>query len=139
MKNNSVSEPIPAVGVICFKGDRVLLIKRSKPPKAGDWSLPGGHIEPGETRREAALRELLEETGVTAKLLDKVATIDADFGTHHYILHDYLALWESGKVLAGDDAADARLFTLDEIAALGMWPKAQSVILDAWKILQSQS
>ena len=135
MKSITVSGPIPAVGVICFKGDKVLLIKRSKPPKKDDWSLPGGRIEQGETRREAALRELMEETGVTAKLLDKVAEIDADFGSHHFILHDFLAIWEAGKVRAGDDAADARWFELDDIAALGMWPKTEAVIFQAWALL----
>ncbi len=131
--------PVPAVGVICFKGARVLLIKRSKPPKKDDWSLPGGRLEPGETRREAALRELYEETGVSAKLLEKIAVIDADFGSHHFILHDYLAVWESGEVRACDDAADARWFELTEIEALGMWPKTQAVIFQAYAALTAPS
>lgn len=134
--NNS---PTPAVGVICFKGDNVLLIKRSKPPKAGDWSLPGGRVEPGETLREAALRELAEETGVEATLSVKVAEIDADFGSHHFILHDYLAIWQSGDAVAGDDAADAQWFGLDEISALGMWPKTEAVIFQAYDMMRAQT
>lgn len=139
MKNLSASAPIPAVGVICFKGEQVLLIKRGKPPKKGDWSLPGGRIEPGESYEVAALRELFEETGVRAKLMNKIAVIDADFGTHHYELHDWLAVWESGDVRAGDDAANACLFNMDEIAALNMWPKTEQVIRDAFAILHDNA
>lgn len=135
MKNT----PVPAVGVICFKGDDVLLIRRSKPPKKGDWSLPGGRIEPGETQADAARRELLEETGVTATLLDKVAEIDADFGSHHFTLHDFLAVWETGDVRAGDDAADARWFNLKEIKSLGMWAKTEDVIFQAYAVLNARS
>lgn len=139
MTKSSLSVPIPAVGVICFKGDQVVLIKRSKPPKKDDWSLPGGRIEPGETYREAALRELMEETGITARLLDKVAEIDADFGSHHFILHDYLAVWERGDVRAEDDAADARLFDLGDIGALNMWPKTEAVIFQAYEIYKRKA
>ncbi len=139
MKKLPDQTPVPAVGVICFKGKRVILIKRSKPPKAGDWSLPGGRIEPGETRREAALRELYEETGVRARIIEKIAEIDADFGSHHFILHDYLAIWEHGEIIAGDDAADARLYDMADIVALNMWPKTEGVIRDAFTRLNDKA
>ena len=95
------------VGVICFRGDDVLLIRRGKAPRAGEWSLPGGRIEPGESEREAALRELAEETGVCAELGPKVATIDADFEGVSYRLHDYVAHWVSGEPAGADDALEA--------------------------------
>ena len=133
---NAKPAPIDAAAVICFKGDEVLLIKRGKPPKAGDWSLPGGRVEPGETYAACAMRELWEETGVDAKLISKVATLDADFGTHHYLLHDYLAIWERGEPRAGDDALDARFFKMRDIAALNMWEKTQSVIEGAYAKLR---
>ena len=123
-----MTKPIDCVGVICFRGDDVLLIKRGTAPRKGEWSIPGGRIEPGETERKAALRELFEETGITAALEDKVATIDAQFEDFNYRLHDYAARWISGKPVFGDDAADARFVAPSDLDALGMWPKTREVI-----------
>ncbi|WP_017931492.1 NUDIX hydrolase [Robiginitomaculum antarcticum] len=136
-KSNSSPALQDAVGVICFRGDEVLLIRRSKPPRKGDWSLPGGRVEPGESYESAALRELFEETGVTAKLGIKIATIDANFGTHHYLLHDYIAQYISGDVRAGDDAVDAQFFAMEDIAELKMWPKTEAVVRQAWGFIRS--
>lgn len=123
---------VDCVGVICFRDDEVLLIKRGKAPREGDWSLPGGRIERGETQEQAALRELKEETGVTADLGVKIATIEADFEAHCYRLHDYIAAWTSGEPIAGDDATDAAFFAVEEISALGMWAKTEQVIQEAF-------
>jgi len=120
--------PIDCVGVICFRGDDVLLIKRGTAPRKGEWSIPGGRIETGESERDAALRELFEETGVMAALESKVATIDANFENFNYRLHDYAARWISGEPRFGDDAADARFVPPDELDGLGMWPKTREVI-----------
>jgi 8-oxo-dGTP diphosphatase len=119
------------VGVICLRGDEVLLIRRGQAPRKGDWSLPGGRIEPGESEEAAALRELAEETGVSATLGPKVATIDADFEGFRYRLHDYVAVWTGGTPRGADDALEARFFALSDIAALGMWDKTEAVIRDA--------
>ena len=119
------------VGVICFRGDDVLLIQRGTAPRKGEWSIPGGRIEAGETEAEAALRELGEETAVTAQLLTKVTVIEANFEGHAYRLHDYVARWTSGEPRAGDDAAQARFVPLRDINAMGMWDKTVQVIHDA--------
>jgi len=63
-----MTELIDCVGVICFRGEDVLLIKRGTAPRKGEWSIPGGRIEASETQRDAALRELFEETGIMAAL-----------------------------------------------------------------------
>lgn len=128
----TASTPIACVGVITFRGDEVLLIQRGTAPRKGEWSIPGGRIEPGEMQTDAALRELFEETAVTANLLGKVAVIDANFEGFHYALHDYAARWISGEPKAGDDAKLARFVLITEIGALGMWPKTTQVILDAY-------
>ena len=116
------------VGVICFRGEEVLLIQRGTAPRKGEWSIPGGRIEAGESEAQAALRELYEETGVRAALGPKVEVILAQFEGFHYRLHDYAAEWMSGQPRAGDDAAKAKFVSVDKIGELKMWPKTQSVI-----------
>jgi len=122
------SNPIDCVGVICFRGNDVLLIKRGTPPRKGEWSIPGGRIETNETQRDAALRELFEETGIMAALESKVATIDAQFENYNYRLHDYAARWISGEPQFGDDAVDARFVSPEDLDDLGIWPKTREVI-----------
>ena len=127
--------PIPAVGVVCLRGDEVLLIRRGTAPRKGEWSLPGGRIEWGETAAAAALRELREETGVRAELLGLVDVVDGLFAQRadgevwgHYVLVDYAARWRAGEPKAGDDAAEARFFSRSEIGALGLWSETVRVI-----------
>ena len=131
------AERTDCVGVICFREGEVLLIRRGQPPRAGEWSLPGGRIEPGESEQDAALRELAEETGVRAELGPKVAVIDADFEGFCYRLHDYAATWVSGEPVGADDALEARFVGMDDIAALRMWPKTEAVIRDAFRAVTS--
>ncbi len=119
--------PIPAVGIVCLRGDDVLLIKRGKPPLAGAWSLPGGHIEYGERARDAALRELREETGTEAEIVGLIDVVDGLFD-RHYVLIDYAARWLSGAPRAGDDAAEARFFTPLELPGLGLWHETLRII-----------
>ncbi len=129
---------IECVGVICFRGDDVLLIQRAKAPRKGDWSIPGGRIENGETQTEAALRELFEETHIIAKLGQKIDTIPASFDGVDYILHDYLAEWEGNEPQAGDDAAKACFVPPETLTHLGMWPKTIEVIEMARKARLSE-
>lgn len=138
-------KPVPAVGIVCFRGDEVLLIRRGTPPKQGEWSLPGGRVEPGEPVRDAALRELMEETAVEARLIGLVDVVDAifenrtgDLITRHYVLIDYVAEWVSGTPVAGDDAADAQFFHLSDLASLQMWDETLRVIDAAASLLQDE-
>ena len=120
------------VGIVCIRGEEVLLIQRGTAPRKGEWSIPGGRIELGETEAQAALRELSEETSVTADLLTKITALDADFEGFHYRLHDYLARWTSGKALAGDDADKAKFIPIDQIDTLGMWPETTRIIKEGY-------
>ena len=122
--------PIPAAGVICLRDDTVLLVRRGRPPRLGEWSLPGGRIEPGERAVDAALRELREETGVEAEITGLIDVVDGLFpeSGRHYVLIDYAARWLSGEPVAGDDAAEARFVALDEIEALVDWSETRRVI-----------
>ena len=126
----SLPAPVPCVGVVCLRGDAVLLIRRGRPPRQGEWSLPGGRIEPGERATEAGLRELREETGVEARITGLVDVVDGLFpeAGRHYVLIDYAARWVSGEPVAGDDAAEARFVALDQVAALVDWAETRRVI-----------
>jgi len=120
------------VGVVCFKDDCVLMIQRGKAPRKGEWSIPGGHIETGESQKDAALRELWEETSITAKLGPKIATIPACFEGKNYVLHDYMATWLSGTPKAGDDAADCAFIPITKIPDMALWDKTRELILSAY-------
>mgnify|MGYP003488898396 FL=1 len=122
--------PVPAVGVVCLKGDEVLLIRRGTPPRQGEWSLPGGRIEPGEAVTAAALRELREETGVEADLIGLIDVVDGLFAEvgKHYVLIDYAARWRSGEVRAGDDAAEAEFVAFDEALRRVDWSETRRII-----------
>lgn len=133
--------PVPAVGVVCLKGDRVLLIRRGKPPRSGEWSLPGGRIEPGERAVDAALRELREETGVEARMGGLIDVVDGLFpeAGRHYVLIDYWAEWLSGEPVGGDDAAEARFFTLDEALSVVDWDETRRIIQAAVRTYQGEN
>lgn len=122
--------PVPCVGVVCLRGDSVLLIRRGTPPRQGEWSLPGGRIEPGERAVDAALRELREETGVEAQITGLIDVVDGLFpeAGRHYVLIDYAARWVSGEPVAGDDAAEARFVALDEVGTLVDWSETLRII-----------
>ena len=128
--SDALPAPVPAVGVVCLRGDEVLLIRRGRPPKQGEWSLPGGRIEPGERTEDAALRELREETGVEARINRLIAVVDGIFpeAGRHYVLIDFAADWVSGEPVAGDDAMEARFVPLDQVEALVDWSETRRVI-----------
>ena len=132
--------PVPTVGVVCLRGDQVLLIKRGTPPRLGQWSLPGGRLERGETTVVAALRELAEETAVQAQLLGLIDVVDGLFTspvtgetTRHYVMIDYAARWISGEPVAGDDAAEARFVPLDQALAMVEWDVTRKVIAETFE------
>jgi 8-oxo-dGTP diphosphatase len=126
----SWTTPVPAVGVVCLRGDAVLLIRRGTPPRQGEWSLPGGRIEPGERAADAALRELREETGIDAEITGLIDVVDGLFSEAglHYVLIDYAARWLAGEPVAADDAVEARFVALDQVEAMVAWPETRRVI-----------
>lgn len=128
--------PVPAVGVVCLRDDQVLLIRRGRAPRLGEWSLPGGRIEPGERAADAALRELREETGVEARLVGLIDVVDGLFPEvgSHYVLIDYLAEWVSGEPAAGDDAADAVFMPAEPAMAAVGWSETRRIIARALEI-----
>jgi len=139
MSANAERRPIAAVGVVCLRGDDVLLVRRGAPPMQGRWSLPGGRVEWGERAIDAALRELKEETGCEAAIIGLVDVVDAVLSARgevtpdsapwgHYLLIDYAARWVSGAPNAGDDADEARFFSPPELAELDLWSETLRII-----------
>lgn len=135
--------PKAAASMAVFRGNQVLLAQRRKPPLAGIWSLPGGHIELGETAAEAAVREVREETAVDAAVLDVVGIRDVimrdDAGAvvGQYVIAVHVGRWLSGAPLAGSDAADAAFFEIADLEGLALTEGAREMIARAHARLQT--
>jgi 8-oxo-dGTP diphosphatase len=127
------AHPTPCAGVVCLKGDEVLLIRRGQPPRQGEWSIPGGRMELGETAVAAALRELKEEAGVTAEILGVIDVVDHFSEVRQAVLIDYAARWVSGEPTAGDDAAEAAFVPVAEALERVTWEETRRIIREAFE------
>ncbi len=133
----TVVVPKAAASAAVFRGGKVLLIRRGKGALEGLWSLPGGHIEPGERAREAAAREVREETGVEAQIrafldLHEVIISGPDGQLRaHYLIAVHAGVWQSGEAVAGGDAAEARFFPLEALADLQLTAGAEGFVRQA--------
>jgi len=118
--------PFVGVGAIVVRDGRVLLVRRGHAPLLGEWSLPGGVLECGETLREAAVREAREETGLIVEagellgVYERVTRGDDGRVRYHYVLIDFLCLPTGGDLQAASDAADVRWFAPDELDSLNL-------------------
>lgn len=128
-------KPLVGVGAVIVRNHRVLLIRRGQAPLLGEWSLPGGVLECGETLREAAVREAREETGLVVEAVDMLGVyeriIPSDDGRvrYHYVLIDFLCRPVGGELKAGSDAAEVGWFTREELPALKLAYDTNDVVL----------
>ena len=134
MKREYPESPLVGVGAVIVQDQRVLLVRRGQPPLLGEWSLPGGVLECGETLREAVAREAREETGLLVEpgemlgVYERVIRDDERRVRYHYVLIDFLCRPVGGDLKAGSDAADVRWFTHDELPALNLAHDANDVV-----------
>ncbi len=134
MKREYPDNPLIGVGAVIIQENRVLLIRRATPPLQGEWSLPGGVLECGESLREAVVREAREETGLVIETEDMLGVyervIPGDEGRvrYHYVLIDFLCRAIGGDLKAGSDAAEVRWFMRDELPALNLAYDADDVV-----------
>lgn len=127
--------PVVGVGVVVLGDNGVLLVRRAKPPREGQWSLPGGAQKLDETVFEAAARETREETGLAIDVLGLVDVVDSirrdEEGQvqYHYTLIDVVAVSRGGEPRAGADAADVRWVPLADVPGLGLWSETERIIM----------
>jgi ADP-ribose pyrophosphatase len=136
--------PIASAHALVFRGDRVLLVKRAHPPSEGHWSVPGGAIELGETVRDAARREVLEECGIEIeieiemdRLVDVADRVVLDEGGRvrfHYVVIYLLARYVGGEARPGSDGLAVRWATCEELTTLDMHPLACQAVQRAFKL-----
>ncbi len=137
MKRKYPDQPIVGVGGILFQDERVLLVRRGREPARGQWSIPGGAVDTGETLRQAVVREMREETGIEAepvalvKILDRIFRDDQDRVAYHYVLVDFLCRYLGGELRAGSDALDARFIPMGDLVSMDVIPVTRKVIYEA--------
>ena len=130
--------PRPAASAIVFRGASVLIVERGKGALSGTWSLPGGHIEPGEKAQDTAARELFEETGLVVALEGLVGVHDAIFRDGegalraHYVLSVFWGRSTEGMPVAATDVRDARFVPVSDVDSYRMTPGAQDIIRRAY-------
>jgi ADP-ribose pyrophosphatase YjhB (NUDIX family) len=134
MKREYPDSPLVGVGAVIIEEGRVLLVKRGHPPLAGEWSIPGGVLELGETLRQAAAREAQEETCLTVDptellgVYDRVLRDDDGHILYHYVLVDFLCRRVAGDSRAAGDADEVGWFTPEQIGKLGLAADTLEVI-----------
>ncbi len=129
--------PIVGVGAVVIDGDRVLLVKRGHAPLKGEWSLPGGGVELGETLEQAIAREVLEETGLSVRvgpIVEVLDRIDRDAEKrveHHFVLVDFVCRPGDGLLRSASDADDAAWVALTDLERYGVAAVTVAVIRKA--------
>lgn len=143
MKRLYPEQPIVGVGAIVLRGEEVLLVRRGKEPGLGEWSLPGGAVEVGETLEEAVRRELQEETGIEVEILGVSAVLERIFSdakgkiSYHYVLVDFLCRHQSGKPEPNSDILELCFTPLPSLERFQLPSQAREIILRAHSQLKN--
>jgi 8-oxo-dGTP diphosphatase len=145
-------KPVVGVGGVVIENGRALLIKRGSEPLLGQWSIPGGTLELGESLQEGVARELLEETGLEVEVLDMIEAFDRIFldtsapdpgkrsrPKYHYVIVDYLCERVGGEAQAGSDVTDIAYAAESELEKFHMTSTAMRVLLHAFAMDRERS
>jgi 8-oxo-dGTP diphosphatase len=113
-----MTRPEVAVGAVALHDGALLLVRRGRGPAAGEWSVPGGRVETGETLAAAVVREMLEETGLAAVVDGFLGWVERIGADHHFVILDFAVtvLDPTETPVAGDDAAEVAWVPLTELA-----------------------
>ena len=134
MQREYPEQPLVGVGAIIVRDAQVVLVKRGHAPLLGEWSIPGGLLEIGETLRQGVEREAQEETGLVVRakellgVFERIVPDDQKRTRFHYVLVDFLCEVLSGELKASGDAADARWFAADELSVFPLPEDTAAVI-----------
>ena len=135
--------PVVGVGGVVISGGRALLVRRGKPPLEGEWSIPGGMLELGETLIEGVQRELAEETGIEVRVaglievFERISLDAAGRPQYHFVVLDYFCEAVQGEGRAGSDAIEVAWATDAELAQYSLTPAATRVIRKAFEMSRS--
>jgi 8-oxo-dGTP diphosphatase len=139
-KREYPDRPMVGVGGVIIENERALLIKRGSAPLKGEWSIPGGMLELGETIVQGVRRELLEETAIEAEVLDlievfeRITTDDAGRPQYHFVILDYLCEVVRGEALAASDVTDVAWVTESDLGKYSLTPTATRLIRKAFEM-----
>jgi 8-oxo-dGTP diphosphatase len=137
MKRDYPDRPLVGVGAVIVHQGRAVIVQRGSEPLKGQWSIPGGALELGETLRQCAVREALEETGLQVEAGEVLGVFDAVYREpdgriqYHYVLIDFTCRLLRGELRAGGDAVQARWVTLEELTDYPIAETARKVITKA--------
>src|SRR6266478_3228608 len=147
--------PIVGIGGVVVEGGRALLIRRGNEPLMGQWSIPGGTLELGETLQEGTARELTEETGLLVKVIEMIEVFERiNFGRgadetwttmeerrrprFHFVIVEFLCERISGMPVAGGDVTDVKWASEDELEKFSLTPTATRVIRKAFSLARAK-
>jgi 8-oxo-dGTP diphosphatase len=139
--------PVVGVGGVVIENGRALLIRRGSEPLRGEWSIPGGTLELGESLERGVARELLEETGLEVRVLELIEVFDRIFEgddaaaggalekkgpRFHYVIVDYLCERIAGDAVAASDVTHVAFAREEELSSYGLTPTATRVLRKAF-------
>lgn len=136
--------PLVGVGGVVIAHDRALLIRRGGPPLAGEWSIPGGMLELGETIEQAVRRELAEETGIEVRVLPLIEVFERIFPDsagrtqYHFVILDYLCELVNGEPHAASDVTDVAWAAEGDLARYSLTPVATRVVKRAFEMARAK-